>query len=338
MNETQIRARLREALEEFSYPASLSTQVEDALKRSAAGHRRDTRRRGLTTWPAGSRLTTALMAGLLVVLLMAALVVGVLAWRESALFNRATLPAGRSVAAYQTMLGSDSQMMVNSESNNCSTLTDNCPAAAAVVVTALQKWLDDLNGVQPPARFTYIDLEMRRQIAEVIADLNAAVGAYKAKNQGAMDTAVNAASSEADILTIEVNEVIASRQVTVAKYAANVRMDNASLVSCGACWRLVSQPPASCSASQGADCPSEIAAAKLVVETYQADLILQSAPDALVAKDAPLQSNLFDADSALAAMEAARSSANEASLEAARSALRQALSAVLASGPAIANG
>jgi hypothetical protein len=329
MNETQIRARLRDAVGETSYPASLSTQVEDRLRSSAAGYRGGTGRRGLTTWPLDLRPVTALVAGVLVVLLMASLVFGVLAWREGGLFNRTTLPAGRSVNAYQTMLGLDSQRMVNSESDNCATLTDNCPAAAAAVVTALQKWLDDLNAAQPPARFMYIDLQMRRQITEVISHMNAGVAGYRAKNQNAMDTAINSAAAEADTLTTEVNEVLASRPASVAKYTANVRADNTILVTCDPCWRLVSQPPMSCATSQVADCPSDIVAARLVVETYQGDLVLQFAPDALAANDTRLQSHLYDADTALAAMDAARTSGNRASFEAARSALRQSLMAAV---------
>lgn len=329
MNEIQVRARLRDAVGEVSYPASLSTQVEDRLKRSAAGNGRRAGAGGLTSWPEGVRRMTALVAGLLVVLLMASFVAGALAWREGGLFNRTTLPAGRSVAAYQTLLGVDSQIVVNSESGNCSTLTDNCPAGAGEVITALQKWLDDLNAAQPPARFTYIDLQMRRQITQAISYLKAAVAAYKAKNQSAMDTAINAASSEADTLTTEVNEVMASRPATVAKYTANVRADNVTLMGCEACWRLVSQPPMSCAASQVPDCTSEIVAARLVVETYQGDLVLQFAPDALAAQDARLQSHLYDADAALAAMDAARTSGNRASFEAARSALRQSLVAAV---------
>ena len=319
MNEPQIRARLREAVGEVSYPASLSTQVEDRLRTSAAGYRVGARPRRMT----------ALVAGVLVVLLAVSLMVGALALREGGLFNRATLPAGRTVVAYQTMLGLDNQTVNNSESDNCATLTDNCPVAAAAIVTALQKWLDDLNAAPPPARFIYMDLQMRRQIRELISHMNAAVAGYKAKNQGAMDTAISAAATEADTLAIEVNEVIDSGPATAAKYTANVRADNTTLMGCDACWRLVSQPPMSCAASQVPDCPSEIVAARLVVETYQADLVLQFAPDALAANDARLQSHLYDADTALAGMEAARASANHAALEAARNALRQALVAAV---------
>jgi hypothetical protein len=90
----------------------------------------------------------------------------------------------------------------------------------------------------------------------------------------------------------------------------------------------------SCAASQVPDCPSEIVAARLIVETYQADLVLQFAPDALAANDARLQSDLYDADTALAAMDAARTSGNRASFEAARSALRRSLLAAVHDGAA----
>lgn len=328
MNEIQIRARLRDAVGEVSYPASLSTQVEDRLKRPAAGDR----------WGTGPRRVNALVAGVLVVLLMASFAFGVLAWREGRLFNRTPVPAGRSVAAYQTMIGLDSQMVNNSESINCNTLTDSCPAGAGAVVVALQKWLDDLNASQPPTRFVYIDLQMRRHIAETISYLNDAVAAYKAKNQNAMLMAVNAAAYKADVLTIEVNEVIDSRPATVANYTANIRVDNANLLGCAACSGLVSQPPTSCATTQASDCPSEIVAARLAIETLQGDLVLHFAPDAFAARDTRLQSHLFDADAALDALEDARSSSNRASFEAARNALRQALSAVASDIAAITNG
>jgi hypothetical protein len=282
----------------------------------------------------------ALVAALLVVLLAVVLVAGAYVWREGGVFNRAPSPAGqgRSIQQYRTLLGVDSQTVVAAQSNNCATLTDACPTGAAAVIKALQAWLDDLDAAQPPARFIYVDLQMRREIAVAISDLKAAVAAYKAKDQSGMDAAITAAVNERDSLESEVGKVIASTQATAAMYTANVRTDNSILLQCNACGNLASQTPMSCRTGQTPSCAAELIAARLAVETFQGDVIAHFAPDSLAALDIRLQADLLNADTAVAAMASATSAGDQSAFEAGRRAFREALIKVNLDAAAIVNG
>jgi hypothetical protein len=322
MNEAQIREQLRQAVGEAAYPSYLPARVEDRLKGLGGG----------SGWR-GSRTLIAVLA----VLLVAALAVGVLAWRDGGLFNRAPLPAdqGQSIRQYQAMMAFDSQDVISAQSNNCATLTDACPAGAGRVIAALQTWLDDLNASQPPARFAYIELQMHRQIVLVIADLHAAVAAYNAKSQTKMDAAIGAAVIERDALLAEVDAIFRSTPATVATYKAKVRTDDAYLVQCSGCETLVSQTPMSCSASPASICLGEVSAARTVVETFQADLVHHFSPGSLATADAILQADLFDADLALASM-AAAVPGDHAAFEAGRNNFRRLLSRIDADAAAVA--
>src|ERR1700686_1973990 len=108
MNEVQIRERLREAVGESRYPAYLSSRVQAELRNAAREPRRRTfPRESQGPWPMGIGRAGSLLAALLVVLLIAAVVVGVNAWRNGAL-NPRPLPAGKAptitVKAYQVMV------------------------------------------------------------------------------------------------------------------------------------------------------------------------------------------------------------------------------------------
>jgi len=287
-------------------------------------------------------------------------------WRDGDLLK--TQPVSPSVQdpsikRYQTMIGADSQRVISSQSNNCASLADACPTAAANVVAALQQWLDDLDATRPPARFAYLDAQMRRHIPLAISGLNAAVTAYNAKDQAGMDNAINAAVNERDALEAEVNDIVASRLATNAAYKAVVRSDSANLLACTACQQLLSQNQVSCPASQTPSCPDQIAAAsvwaatiremreagtlargnghaikRFQLETFQGDVVHDFAPDSLVALDAHLQADLFAASVELSAMDSALSAGDAAALQNGHTLLRQALDRVTSDVANIALG
>ena len=342
MNETQIRERLREAVGEYRVPIGLSSRVEARLQSSAPGQSgRALADRGPNPWLVGFGKTGSLVAALLVVLLMAALVVGVHALRDRGLLNAqpaAPSVQGPSIKQYQAMLDVDEQTVLSSQSNNCVTLDDNCPTAAAAVVAALQQWLDDLNASPPPARFAYVDAQMRRHIALAISGLNAAVTAYNAKDQTGMDNAITDAVAERDNIESETGDILGSSQVTVSLYTTVVRSDRALLLGCVFCQQLGSPNQMSCPAGQTASCVSEIAGVRLEVETFQGDLVHSFAPDSLATKDARLQADLFAADVALGAMDSALSAGDQAALQTGYTAVRQALGRIDADAAGIVNG
>lgn len=336
MNDAQIRERLRDAVGDARYPVGLASRVESRLMdpaadRSRAFQRREPRRPAL-------RRSASLVAALLVVALMAALVVGVHAWRTGGLFTpHPAAPAGPTVKQYQTMLYTDEQRMLTAQSQNCIKLTDDCPAAAARVVAQLQAMLDDLNRTRTPARFVYVDAQMRRHIALGIFYLNAAVTAYNAQDQRGMDVELAAAVNERDALGTEAGDILASKQATVAVFITVVRSDQSNLVSCTACQRLAGQDPvtAACAADQ-AGC-DDIATTRTILESMQGDLVRDFAPDALTAKSDRLQADLHAAYMALGAMESARTANDQLALQTARDAFRRAFSLVEADATAILN-
>jgi hypothetical protein len=339
MNETQIRERVRDAVGPANYPAGFSSRIEAGLKEAypMRTHRIPSRPiRG--PWLAGLGRTGTLAAALLVVVLMAAAIVGVHAWLTGGLFNiHPASPTLESpnVMHYQDLLASDEQSVLDAQSSNCSTLTDACPAAAGRVAAALQKWLDDLNGIRPPAKFAYVDAQMRRHIALTIADLNAAVVAYNAHDQNGMERAINAAVSGRDAFVAEVTDIATSTQMPAAEYLNTVRADKTSLLGCSWCMRLATENTAVCQAAQLPSCAEDIAATRNTVDAFQGDLVRLLAPDALVAKDSQLQADIFAADSALNTMDSALAAHDQAALSAGHDALVRALAKVTADAAAI---
>jgi hypothetical protein len=331
MNETQIRERLRQAVGEATYPAYLSSRVEASLKHSTPDQSpRAFIRPSQTPWLVGIGRASSLVAALLVVLLIALLVVGVHAWRAGD-FNTRPAPAGQdpAIKPYQAMLNGDEQRWIDSKSTACFYVSDpNCPAETAVVTAALQQWIDDLNSTRPPARFSYVAVQMSRHLTRDISSLNAKVAAYRVKDQVGMDTAIAAALNEADAAQREKADIVASSQGTIVRYAAQVRLDRGYLLACALCQQLASQTQLSCPASQTPSCIDEIAAVRLQVETFEGDLVRYLAPDSLAATDGRLQADLFAGYVALNAMESALSAGDQVRLQAGHGALQQALSQV----------
>ena len=321
MNETQIRERLRDAVGEARVPPDLRSRVETRLKRSER----------LNGGPLmfGFGRTGQLVAAVVAVLIVAALVIGVRAWRDSFVNSRPANPhvQGQTIKQYQTMLGIDEQDVLNAQSNKCSTLGDGCPAAAARVIAPLQKWLDDLDGTRPPTRFAYIDAGLRRHVAACIQYLNAAVTAYNAQDQNGMDTAISAAANERDAFEIEVGDVVASSQASVSVYTSVIQSGRSSLLTCSACQTLTKSGQVSCPLTD-LTCANEIAAMMDNVEAFQGDLVHDFAPDSLATKDARLQADLWAADQALVAMQSAWSGNDEGALQTAHDAFVRAYARV----------
>ncbi len=340
MNEAQIRERLRQAIGEARYPSYLSSRVEAGLKHPQRDQGpRALPRRTRTPYLAGIGRAGSLVAALLVVLLIALLVVGVHAWRSTDLTNRPA-PAGQdpAIKPYQAMLNTDFQRWSDSKTMGCLYVGDaDCLAKTAAVIDALQHWVDDLNGTEPPARFMYVAPQMSRHLARDISFLNAKVAAYSVQDQDGMSAAIAAALIEVNVATRENEDIVASSQATIDFYTTQVRLDRSYLLACSKCQQLVGQNQLSCPASKTPSCFDEIAAVRLQVEIFQGDLVGNFAPDSLAAKDARLGEDLFAAYVALNAMESALSAGDRVGLQAGHGDLRQALGRVESDAANIAN-
>lgn len=327
MNEVEIRARLRGAVGEARYPTYLTSHVEARLRNperessASAIHRRDQSR-----WLVGIGRSGALAAPLLVVLLMAALVVGAHMWRAARPIPEGVDPA---IPQYQSMVGTDHQRFTDVPSYNCLNWTDpKCVPAVEALTPAMQQWLNDLNRSHPPARFTAVDALMRRHLELAIAANNDSITAFRTRNAALWNSSGNTLNSEGDALGRLATDVVASSQGTIASHTSAVRSDRAYLLACALCQRLLSQDQVSCPTGETPSCADEIAEVRLQVETFQSDLVFDITPESLAAEDARLQADLSSADVALSAMENALSAGDAAGLQAGLDALRQALGRV----------
>jgi hypothetical protein len=234
-----------------------------------------------------------------------------------------------SIGAYKTLVISDDTRMAASSSNHCNTVEDTaCPAAIARVVSALQQWLDDLNAFRTPARFATINGQMKRHLAAVLSYLSMVVVANRAKDQNGEDRAIAAAINERGWVDDITTSVAHSAQATSAIYTGSVRSEKAGLDGCEGCQRTMGQSQLSCDGSAQAACDSLLRETSTQIETFEGALVLDAAPSALSSKDARLQSDLAQGDTALIAMTGALLTGDQSGFTAARALLQRSVAAV----------
>jgi hypothetical protein len=140
-SERALKIELRQALDEV-LPAApwLEAAVRDDLRkrrsRSAVNKGRGTSRLVQTVWP---RTPMQVAAGVFIVLLAAAAVAAFLGLRSHA---TQTEPAGPlSIAAYQTMVGEDSNLAASSgDITSCTSLQSICPAPRSSTCSCVSTW------------------------------------------------------------------------------------------------------------------------------------------------------------------------------------------------------
>jgi len=337
MNETQIRERLRTAVGEARYPVNLSSRIEARLKDPADGARRSWS--GIRApWLVGFGRMGAIAAMLLAVLLIAALAIGMHAWRTGDL-NAPLAPAGTdpAIRQYQAMTVEDDQLLADAAPavDTCNYYGDpKCLPAVAIQTRAVQQWLNDLNASRPPARFAAIDALIRGHLGRLISVNNAWAVAYQARNDTAVTGGDNEYGAESDALETLAADVIEASPRTTDSYQSAVELNRAYLVACTKCQQLVDQDPASCEA-QAAGCWDEIATIRLQLESSIGDLVWGFAPSRFAIPGARLQADLLAADQAVYAMESALKAGDQAGLQAAQDLLRQALGRVDADSASI---
>jgi hypothetical protein len=237
--------------------------------------------------------------------------------------------ADPAINAYKTLMLSDDNKMGASTSNHCNTVQDAaCPAAVARVVATLQQWLDDLNGFQTPARFATIDGQMKRHLTAVLSYLSMVVVANRAQDQNGEDRAISAAINERGWVDDITASVAHSAPSTAAIYTGIVRSEKAGLDGCEGCQRAVGLSQLTCDASAQADCDSMLRETSTQIETFEGALVLNAAPAALSSKDAQLQSDLAQCDTALIAMTGALLTGDRSGFNAARTLLQRGAAAV----------
>jgi hypothetical protein len=284
------------------------------------------------SWPVlrigGSKMRFRLAAGLAVIALAAAIAAAFIVAHNA---TTASVPAGsgQTIQAYQNLVGVDGQNADATWSAPCDTTTHTgCQGDATRAIVALQRWLDDLNRSEPPARFLIVDAQLRLHISGSIAGLNALLAASKANDSNGMDRAYLLALDGRLWTDAVVPSIVSSKQVDAAAYVNSVEAGGNAMIACTACQILFGPTQIDCSQNQASTCQGLLDGSAGQVAGFQSALVASSAPAALSAADTHLQEDLAQADSALIAMRAALSTGDQAGFDAGRVTLQSAFSAV----------
>jgi hypothetical protein len=334
-NDRTLKIELRLALDEVLPPAPwLEAAVRDDLRKRRARRSADRDpRKLLLAWP---RSAMQIAAGILIVVLAAATVAAILDLRYRATH---VAPAAMDAPAYEAMVSRHIDQLVSAGNGvDCTTLLSRCPTPGWPVLTTYQRFLDDLNRSEPPARFALIDAQLRRHVVAAVADLNGAFAAYRAKDQVALDRANYLLNAQGNWVGTIGRAIAQSHEGSNAAYVASVRTASQDLALCTGCQPLELTGSVDCTPIQTVVCEADVVYAKSDVESVEAALASVGAPSSLAAQDALLQRDLARADSGLLGMSNAQLTDNQAGFVAGRLLLQQALPAINADIAGILGG
>jgi hypothetical protein len=329
-NERELRTEFRRALDDVVPPApGLQTAVARALRERRAGTSVD-HGSSKSLWSRLSlpRALTQLAAGAPIVVLAVAIAAVVLSQHHGPKLNAPTTES--SISAYLTMIERNyarQDQARNANSLTCSTLDIICPAPGRPVVTALQRWLDDLSRFAPPAQLVVIDAQLRRHLEANIFDLNAMVAAYQARDQNGLDRAWNAGLSQRSWIDSVVLNMEDWRPTTTAAYTLSLLSLKQTLDACVSCPSLGSTSQLDCLSVQTSSCQTDVTMASSRIQALEGGLV-QAAPASLSAQDIQLQQDVAQADTALLTMANAQLTNEQATFNSARLSFKQALAAI----------
>jgi hypothetical protein len=235
--------------------------------------------------------------------------------------------------------------MVNATSNHCNTIQDTgCAAAVSAVVPALQKWVSDLSSFRTPSRYVVVDGQIRHHLNEVITELNAAVVFQKAKNQNGFSFAMDAAFYERAWIDPTTFAIEGSYPRVAYSHQDAVSLVRQALDACFTgnpgpgdlgCSQLSQQ---ACTGAARYTCENHVQSAETRMQTLLIALVQNPAPSALTSKEAQLQPDMAQADTALLAITDALQSGDSAKANANQSSYALAISAADADVSALGNG
>ena len=227
-----------------------------------------------------------------------------------------------SIQAYQTLIDDD-RPDPNTVWAACdNTVHSGCLRSAQTSIPLLQKWLNDISKIDPPARFVVVNTEMRQHLVQNIAVLEALVVDSQARDDAAMSQDYDRALYGVDWTGIVQGAIARSQVVSKQVYAQRVHTEIATIDACGLPCGLDSNV-APCSAGAGISCTDLFNAAAYAFGTFQADLVEYAAPSALQVQDALLQGDLAHADAVLLNLNLAATANDTAAVAARLSELRQ---------------
>ncbi len=207
---------------------------------------------------------------------------------------------GPDIRPYQALIARDYATTFVSETGHCNAIGDTaCAAAVDRVSSNLQAWLDDLKNFNTPARFTQVDAMLRGHLAQAVAAGTLAKAAQKAGNATLFDAAI-AVHLGIRAFIVDLAKAVADTRVASAQTYVSAVQDQAALLSsCSPCAGYLATPPVTCTKPQPVTCVADAFAVEAQVHGFELAVVQQAAPTTLAAKDANLQKDLVNADSAL---------------------------------------
>jgi hypothetical protein len=230
---------------------------------------------------------------------------------------------------YQTLTARGYFAQFMAQTNHCYSFTDTaCPAATERFNAALQSWLDELSSTKAPPEFTRVDAMLRAHLAQSVFDGNTTVAAQKAGNAPLFEAAAAAHLDVRPFSDATSAAIAGARPTSAGDYRSNVTDQLDLFNSCTPCGPYAGRDQLDCAGPKIDNCVIDVVSVDAQIYNFETALVLKAAPSSLAAKDATLQTDLINADSAALVMIRAGLAGEISAFDSARASLQIAISAV----------
>ena len=320
MEDMNLFDRFQAAFEEAPPGGAFERLQTDLMKHSAA---RGARPAFHMRW---SRMSLRLTAAVAVVLVAIALVAAYIAAQRPSV---GSVPAGYSVAAYQSMVQTNYGAWLSAPFN-CHTVADSsCATDLAGNQAVLLKWRSELDSFRTPNQFAVIDAQMRKHLDAMLQKFGVEATAVNSHNQNLFDSALFYGRIDVTWLEHAAQGIASSYVANSSQYVALVQAERANLMSgCSSCQSDATL--ADCATIGDPLCPHDVTTDSDFLGTMQADFVKTAAPAEFRDRSSTLQIDLARADNALMAAGNALLQNDSVELKAARASYLDAMTAVSA--------
>jgi hypothetical protein len=296
MEEQHMFARIHDALDIQTPPGAYERLRTELTKKPVRPFR----------WPAlqtrWTKMPFRFAAGLALIAIAVAAAAAAVAIHSS---TNNVAPAGprMSIQAYQKMVADDDAAAFAAMSHStCEPAAyAACEADETLEIPALEKWISDVSRRDIPTRLAGINAQLRQDLVRGLAAHGDMLAASRAHDGPSIDRAaviVSYTTGWVHVLIIPAIE--ASHQVDAATYVHLVGSEVRTLDGCGAACGFTATS-STCAHSDGITCQYYFGTVSESFVSFQADLIKESAPPSLAAKDAKLQNDFAQANTVLLA-------------------------------------
>lgn len=250
-------------------------------------------------------MTLRLTAAVAAVVIAIALVAAFLAAQRPTTSN---VPAA-STTAYRNMIYADHDALINTYSSSaCVKFTDaTCAEAIGGIKDAATKWAADVRAFQTPPQFAVVDRQLRQHLDAMITVLGIATEAIAANSPSAFSAAVYdfGQDHEAPWFDRMAGAIVHSQAATLTQYRDVVSAQKGNLDSCGLCLELGGSSFTDCADPTSHFCWSDVSVVSNEIALVFGASVITAAPSVFGSRDAQLQSDLANADTAILDLEIA---------------------------------